>query len=223
MNVYQKPRQPLGQQKVAETAVKSQAEGEVGRGDVSYRRATYQDVLDAPPNMVAEIVGGRLHTHPRPAPPHARAGSRLGAHINLPYDRDQGGPGAPGGWWILNEPELHFGTAKDRDILVPDIAGWRRKRMPRRPDTAFFPIHPDWVCEVLSPSTRHLDLGGKQAIYAREGIPYMWLIDPDPRTLDAFELQDGQWVSIVSLTGDVSVSVPPFDSITFPLKELWWD
>ena len=113
--------------------------------DTPRRRATYRDVLEAPPHMVAEIVSGTLHTHPRPAPRHARASSALGAKIGDPFDYG----GGPGGWWILDEPELHLAD----DILVPDIAGWRRERMPDFPDTAFFTLAPDWVCEGRSPGT----------------------------------------------------------------------
>ena len=177
-------------------------------------RATYQDVLDAPAHRVAEIVDGTLHTHPRPAVLHARASSSLGVRIGGPFDHDAEGPG---GWWILDEPELHLGD----DILVPDLAGWRRERMPELPDAAYFTLAPDWVCEVLSASTRRLDLHGKRPIYAREGVAYLWLVDPTDRTLEAFELRDGQWVLIGSAKDDEPVSIPPFDAITFSLGDLW--
>ena len=124
--------------------------------------ATYQDVIDAPAHLVAEIVDGTLHTHPRPARPHVRASSVLGGKIGGPFDYDAGGPG---GWWIIDEPELHLGE----DVLVPDLAGWRRERMPEFSGPAHFPLAPDWVCEVLSASTRKVDLQGKRPIYVREG------------------------------------------------------
>ena len=177
-------------------------------------RATYQDVLDAPAHRVAEIVDGTLHTHPRPAAPHARASSSLGVKIGGPFDYDAGGPG---GWWIIFEPELHLGE----DILVPDLAGWRRERMPDYPDTAYFSLAPDWVCEVLSPSTRRLDLHGKRPVYAREGVGHLWLVDPVDRTLEAFELREGQWVLIASAQDDEPVSIRPFDAVTFSLGDLW--
>ena len=179
------------------------------------RKVTYDDVLKAPPHMVAEIVAGRLYTTPRPAPGHALAGSGLGVNIGAPFGYGRGGPG---GWWIIDEPELHFGD----DVLVPDVAGWRRERMPEEPETAWFSVVPDWVCEVLSPSTRALDQGGKRAIYAREGVAWLWFVDPDARTLEAFELRDGHWVLLDTLTGDAQVSVPPFDAIRFSLGDLWW-
>ena len=177
-------------------------------------RATYQDVLDAPAHRVAEIVDGTLYTHPRPAPPHAVASSRLGFDLGGPFDRGRGGPG---GWWIIDEPELHLGE----DILVPDLAGWRRERMVELPDTAYFTLAPDWVCEVLSASTRRLDLHEKRPVYAREGVPCLWLVDPVDRTLEAFELHDGQWLLIASAKDDDPVSIRPFDAITFSLGDLW--
>jgi len=176
-------------------------------------RATYQDVLDAPPHRVAEIVDGVLHTSPRPAAPHALATSRLGGEISPPFDRGRGGPG---GWWIIHEPELHLGE----DILVPDLAGWRRERMPDYPQAAYFTLPPDWVCEVLSPSTRKLDLHGKRPVYARAGR-HLWLIDPIDRTLEAFELHRRQWLLIATARDDDPVSIRPFDAVTFDLGDLW--
>ena len=166
--------------------------------------ASDQDVLDAPPHKVAEVIAGTLHMNPRPVSTHARASTGLGAKITTPYDHGDGGPG---GWWIVFEPELHLGE----DILVPDLAGWRRERMP------------DWVCEVLSPSTRALDQGKKRAIDAREGVAHLWFVGPDARTLEAFELMEGQWVLLETLTGNDSVSLPPFGATSFSLGALWSD
>ena len=184
------------------------------RGQSAKSRATYQDVLDAPPHRVAEIVDGTLHTHPRPAAPHALASSALGHDLGNPF---QYGRGGPGGWWIIDEPELHFGE----DILVPDLAGWRRVRMPDYPHSAYFTLAPDWVCEVLSASTRRLDLHGKRPVYAREGVSHLWLVDPADRTLEAFELHDRQWVRIAGAQDDDPVCIRPFDAVTFSLGDLW--
>ena len=177
-------------------------------------RATYQDVLNAPPHKVAEIVDGKLYTHPRPAPIHAIASSGLGSRISNPFHFGDGGPG---GWWIIDEPELHL----SEDIVVPDIAGWRRVRMPEIPTTAYFTLVPDWVCEVLSPSTRKLDLGGKRVVYAREGVGHLWLVDPDNHSLEAFRLHETRWVLNDKLFDDAPVSLPPFEAITFSLSDLW--
>ncbi len=180
------------------------------------QRATYQDVLDAPPHRIAQIIDGLLHTMPRPAIRHAVAGSGLGMLLGWPFHYGRGGPG---GWWILDEPELHLGD----DILVPDLAGWRRDRLPVLPDAAYFTLAPDWVCEVLSPSTRIIDLGPKRDIYAREGVPHLWLVDPDARSLQAFELHAGRWELLGSAEGNDPISLPPFEAISFPLSTLWAD
>ena len=153
--------------RVSGTGIESNPEQEVdmaaSRSEALGRtRATYQDVLDTPPHQVAEIIDGTLHTHPRPAVPHTRASSVLGRKIGTPYDDDTTGPD---GWWILDEPELHLGD----DVLVPDLAGWRRERMPELPDAAYVTVAPDWACEVLSASTRRVDLQEKRPVYAREG------------------------------------------------------
>ena len=177
-------------------------------------RATYQDVLDAPAHQIAEVIDGTLYTYPRPAPRHTLASSALGGTLEPPFHRGRGGPG---GWWILDEPELHL----SEDILVPDLAGWRRERMPELPDTAYFTLVPDWTCEILSASTRKVDLLRKRPIYAREGVHHLWLIDPVDRTLEAFELHDGQWLLIANAQDDEPVSIRPFDAITFSLGELW--
>ena len=179
-----------------------------------HRRATYQDVLDAPPNKLAEVIDGTLHMQPRPAMRHAWASFGMSAKIGPPFNFGDGGPG---GWWVVFEPELHLGE----DIIVPDLAGWRRETTPEYPTGAYCTIAPDWVCEVLSPSTHTIDLGGKRDIYAREGVGHLWFVDPDAKTLEAFELREGKWVLLATLIGDAPVSLPPFDAITFPLDALW--
>ena len=178
------------------------------------RRATYQEVLDAPAHLVAEIIDGTLHTHPRPAMPHARATWVLGGKIGDPFDY---GPSGPGGWWLTPEPEQHL----DDEIVVPDLAGWRRERMPEYPNTAYVTLAPDWVCEVLSPSTRKVDLHEKRPIYAHAGVFHLWLVDPTDRTLEAFELRASEWVLIATAKDEDPVSIRPFDAITFSLGALW--
>jgi Uma2 family endonuclease len=169
-----------------------------------------------PDIMVAEIVDGELHASPRPAPPHAHASSVLGSSINVPFHQGRGGPG---GWWIINEPELHL----DCDVLVPDLAGWRRSRMPRPPDTAFYALAPDWICEVISPSTASLDRVKKLAIYARAQVVHAWLVDPLARTLEVLRLDGGHWVIVATHNGSQLVRAEPFTEIALELGTLWAD
>lgn len=183
--------------------------------DPAERLATYEDILVLPENIVGEILYGQLHTHPRPAPKHAQAYSALGGSL---WNHFGGGAGGPGGWWILDEPELHLGS----DVIVPDIAGWKRERMPALPEIAWFELAPDWACEILSPATARSDRALKRPIYAREGVAHLWLVDPDARTLEVYRLQeDGRWLLLATLKDDDPVSQPPFDAITFPLGSLW--
>jgi Uma2 family endonuclease len=178
------------------------------------RPATYEDLVKLPDHLVAEIVDGELHASPKPAPAHVIAGSSLGVALGGPYFHGRGGPG---GWWILDEPELHLGP----DVLVPDLAGWKRERMPQRPDTAYFALAPDWVCEVLSPSTTRLDRTRKLGIYARERVAHAWLIDPLAETLEIFRLESGRWSLLAVHAGDDVVRAEPFGEIDLELALLW--
>lgn len=177
--------------------------------------ASYEDLFDLPEHLVGEIIRGQLYAHPRPAPRHAAAYSVLGGNLGSAY---HWGSDGPGGWWILDEPELHL----NGNILVPDLAGWRRERMPTLPETAWFPLAPDWVCEIVSPSTARTDRALKMPLYAQEGVPHLWLVDPDARTLEVYVLQtDGHWLLLTTLKDDDPVRQPPFDAIEFGLGGLW--
>jgi Uma2 family endonuclease len=176
--------------------------------------ATYADLEALPEHVVGELIAGELYVSPRPAAPHTVAGSRLGGELSVRFDRGSGGPG---GWIILFEPELHFGE----DVLVPDFAGWRRERMPRPPRTAAFTLAPDWVCEVLSPSTAALDRGVKLPVYAREGVRHVWFVDPEARTLEVLQLEGGRSMLLATYTGLARVRAEPFEAIELELAFLW--
>jgi Uma2 family endonuclease len=178
------------------------------------KEATYADLLALPENVIGEIVDGELIASPRPAAPHARASSVLGGDLGPPFDRGRGGPG---GWWIVFEPEIHLG----RQVLVPDLAGWRRERMPAFPTAAFFTLAPDWVCEVLSPSTQRLDRVRKLAIYLEEGVTWAWLVDPLSRTLEVFESRGNRWTLAGAFEGDAVVRAVPFDAVEIEIGG-WW-
>lgn len=188
----------------------------MGQSRSGTRPATYDDVLALPEHVVGEIIGGELVVSRRPAPRHAVAASVLGGELGPPYHSGRGGPG---GWWILFEPELHL----DADILVPDLAGWRRTRLPVVPDTAYFTLAPDWICEVLSPGTARLDRHKKLALYAREGVPHAWLLDPVQRTLEVLRLAHQQWVIVSVHAGDEEARAEPFEATPLVLRRLWVD
>jgi Uma2 family endonuclease len=185
-------------------------------------RATYADLEAVPPGKVAELIGGQLYVMPRPAPRHANAASVLGGKLSGPF---QFGYGGPGGWWILHEPELRFpdpAAPGEIEAVVPDLAGWHVERMPELPETAYFPLAPDWICEVLSPSTEKEDRNEKMPLYAREGVSWAWLIDPIARTLEVYVLGErGHWRKPSLHRGDSRVRAVPFDAIELNLADLW--
>jgi len=175
---------------------------------------TYEELARLPPNVIGELVDGELYVSPRPALRHSLAASVLTAELIGPFGRGKGGPG---GWVILAEPELHLG----RDVLVPDVAGWRRERMPEVPDTVATPLAPDWVCEVLSPSTTVLDRGKKMGVYAAEGVKHLWLVDPSARMLEVYRLESGRWLLLGTHVASVVVRAEPFEALALELGALW--
>jgi Uma2 family endonuclease len=176
--------------------------------------ATYADLAAVPENFVAEILGGELYASPRPASPHARAAGKLFVKINGPFEDGENGPG---GWWFLAEPELHFGA----DVVVPDIAGWRHERMPTVPSVAYFTLAPDWVCEVLSPSTERIDRRKKMPIYAQESVRNAWLVDPLAQTLEVFRLESQRWSRVAAHEAYAKVRAEPFAAIELELGAFW--
>lgn len=180
------------------------------------RHATYDDVLAAPETVVAELIDGDLYTSPRPAIPHARAASAIGQDLRG-FDEPPGGSDAPGGWWIIDEPELHF----DANVLVPDLAGWRRERLPALPDAPAFTIAPDWACEILSPSTSTLDRTRKMPIYARVGVTWFWLVDPRARSLEVYRAGGDGWTLAETHDGATTVRAEPFAALILDMRR-WW-
>jgi Uma2 family endonuclease len=181
-------------------------------------RATYDDILKLPEHLVGELIDGELFVSPRPALPHAAAASRLGGFSNgFDGPPGDGMGGGPGGWCIVDEPELHFGG----DVLVPDLAGWRRERMPKIPKAPYFTMAPDWVCEVASPSTERLDRSKKMRIYAIQKVAHLWLVNPLSQTLESYALDGPTWRLLETFTGTDPVRVIPFDTVPLDIKRLW--
>ena len=186
------------------------------RMDPAQRRATYADLLQVPDRFIAEILDGELLTAPRPAFSHARAALVIIQDLS-PFDRPRGDADEPGGWWFLFEPELHLGA----DILVPDIAAWRHENMPPAKNLAYTDRAPDWICEVVSPSTGRTDRVRKMPIYARERVGHVWLVDPLQRTLEVYRRQESGWF-VVGSHGDMEhVHAEPFETLEIDISR-WW-
>jgi len=178
------------------------------------RRATYEDVLRAPEHLIAELMDGELFTSPRPRPRHGNAVTQLVADLVPPFGRGSGGPG---GWIFIVEPELHLGP----DVLVPDLAAWRAERLPELPDSVGIDVAPDWICEVLSPSTMRTDRLRKLPIYARAAVGHVWLLDPIERVLEVYRLSGGIWSLAGGYGGNDRVFAEPFDAIELDLAMIW--
>lgn len=180
------------------------------------RRALYEAYCAVPSHQRADIINGTLYVMPRPAPRHANAVSVLGADLNASFQRGRGGPG---GWWILDEPELHL---VELEPVAPDLAGWRVERMPSLPDTTFFGVVPDWICEVLSRSTERIDRNEKLPIYASAGVRHVWLVDPIEKTLETYTLaDDNRWREVHIYRENDRIRAAPFDAVELDLSALW--
>jgi len=182
--------------------------------DTTEVRATYADLEAVPESLVAEIIRGRLMTHPRPSRRHSTTVFALGLEVANPFQR---GIGGPGGWIFADEPELHLGD----EVLVPDLAAWRVERLSGHPETNYFSVPPDWICEVLSASTETRDRTVKRQIYGEFGVSFLWLVDPRQQLLEAFQLDGKNWRLTGTWRSDDEVSALPFDSVPFPLARLW--
>lgn len=176
--------------------------------------ATYADIEALPPNVVGEIIFGSLETHPRPTRWHGRAHTRLGMILGPPFEFGEGGPG---GWVFVIEPELHLGP----HVVVPDVAAWRSERFTETEEGPWYEVAPDWICEILSPSTAKKDRGDKMRIYATYKVGHRWLLDPTDRLLEVYERQQSNWLRTGSFADNEDVKAPPFDAITFSLSRLW--
>jgi Uma2 family endonuclease len=184
-------------------------------GVAAKQPATYEDLRALPEHLIGELVDGELVVSPRPALRHAAAASALGVDLGGAFGR-RGGAG-PGGWIILDEPEIHILD----QVFVPDLAGWRRERLPELPDAPFLELAPDWICEVLSPSTIALDRTRKTHHYARAGVAHLWFLDPSPQTLEVYRLDGEGWRLITSVAGSVKVRAEPFEALELDLGNLW--
>ncbi len=179
--------------------------------------ATYEDLYKIPENTIGEIIAGELHVSPRPAPKHSKVSSTLGMRVGSPFQF--GESGGPGGWIILDEPELHL----EGQVFVSDLASWKKERLSAAPEGNGITVVPNWICEILSPSTLRLDRVIKMPLYGSFGVSHLWLIDPIAKTLEVFKLENSKWTLLGSYADDAKVRAEPFEVIELSLKELWWE
>lgn len=179
------------------------------------RPASWQDILDAPEGLKAEVIAGELLLHPRPRLEHGRSQAILSSHLSPPFDLGNGGPG---GWWIVVEPDVLFG---EHDIVSPDLAGWRRSTLPELPNEQPISTPPDWVCEVISPTSARRDRITKTSLYLTGGVSYYWLIDPELRSLEALRADGGRWTLLGAWTDGHHVAVPPFEAVELDVGSLF--
>lgn len=179
------------------------------------KNACYNDLFSVPDHLIGEIIDGELLTTPRPSFLHSHTVTGISDEIRRPFQRGDGGPG---GWVILFEPEICLGE----NIVVPDLAGWKKERLPKPPEENYTTVSPDWVCETLSPRTIRIDRIRKMPLYALYGVSYAWLIDPAARTLEVFRLESGRWVLHSVHGGNDTVRAEPFHAIEISLEHLWW-
>ncbi|MDR3568906.1 MAG: Uma2 family endonuclease [Syntrophobacteraceae bacterium] len=180
------------------------------------KKADYEDLFTIPDNMIGEIVNGKLIATPRPSSRHSHVAAVLSGKLIPPYRLGEGG--GPGGWILLYEPEIMLGE----HLLVPDLAGWKKERFPRTTQSNWISISPDWVRELLSPGTARYDRIEKMAIYALQGVLHAWLIDPNLKTVEVFELDSSnRWVNRTAFTKKGKIRAAPFEQVEIDLDYLW--
>lgn len=184
--------------------------------ETARRLATWEDLLRTPEDgLTYEVIHGNLEAMPRPRPIHGVVQANLAGDLSGPFQRGRGGPG---GWWIVIEPDVRLTT---HDIYAPDLVGWRRERLPRLPEERPIDLPPDWVCEVVSPSHRRRDRVVKANVYLEAAIPHFWLVDPEDRLLEAFELRQGAWLRLGGWSDGDRVRVAPFGALELDVGGLF--
>ena len=185
-----------------------------GKAGILGRAATYRDLEMVPDGLKGEILDGDLWVSPHPMRRHQYAGMQLVLELGPSF---QDGRGGPGGWHLLYEPELAF----DGDVLIPDLAGWRSARLVKFLERGPIINAPDWVCEIISPSTEKIDRTLKKRIYARHGVRFLWFVDPIKRRLEVMRLTAGEWTPVLDVKDDSVAAAEPFDALPFSLARLW--
>lgn len=177
----------------------------------------YDQIMALPDTLIGEIIDGEIVVSPRPSGPNILVASALGGELEGPFYKGRGG--GPGGWWILAEPEVEF--ENEVQHFVPDLAGWRKVRMPHVPDGHIFTVVPDWVCEVVSPSSKRHDRVEKFNVYAKHSVGYYWIVDPEAKTVETFKLDRGAWRSAGAFAGSGKIRAEPFEVVEIDMHWLW--
>lgn len=183
--------------------------------DSSRKVPTIADLEALPSGVKGEIIDGVMYTMTRPRGPHQRLGLGIGADLRDPFDRGRGGPG---GWWILPEPGIELLNTPE---ISPDVAGWRRERLPNLPSDAAITVVPDWVCEILSPTTRRHNLLIKKPYYASVGVLFHWIVDLEARTVTAYRLENGRWSELRVWGDERDARIEPFEAVALDVAS-WW-
>ena len=181
----------------------------------SPRAPTLADLDALPPGIVGEIINGVLYTMTKPLARHQRTMTGIGSSVGEPFDMGRGGPG---GWWIVTGPGIELPNTPE---ISPDVAGWRRERMPELPGDEPIRLVPDWICEILSKTTRHHDQLIKMPYYAEVGVPYSWIVDLEARVLTAQRLESRHWVTIGTYSDQTEARIAPFDAVPLNVAD-WW-
>jgi Uma2 family endonuclease len=176
---------------------------------------TLADLDALPPGIIGEIIEGVLYTMTKPRARHQRTGLEIGSGLLGPFDHGRGGPG---GWWIVTEPGIELPSTPE---ISPDVAGWRRERMADLPVDEPIRVVPDWVCEILSPTTRRHDMLRKLPYYAKIGVPFMWLVDIEARVLTVHRLDGDTWRVIGTYSDETEARIEPFDAVPLSIAD-WW-
>jgi Uma2 family endonuclease len=168
------------------------------------------------PGIKGEIIEGVLYTMPRPRAPHQSMMGAVGTDLLDPFQRGDGGPG---GWWIPPEPGIELPNTPE---IAPAVAGWRRERLPALSNDEAITVVPDWVCEILSPTTEQHNLTVKKPYYAKVGVAHHWIVDLSMRTVIALRLESGRWREVGVYGDEREARIEPFAAVPLNVAS-WWD
>lgn len=177
--------------------------------------ATYADLLALPEDVKAEVLAGEVVAQASPVFEHSYVQAALLELLRGPFERQRGGPG---GWWIVADIDVRL---SEHDVVRPDVVGWRRERLPSPWGMRPIDVVPDWICEVLSPNGVKRDRVFKMHLYAHQGVPHYWLIDPSAGTLEAYALERGSWRVAATYDRTAIARIPPFEAIELVVGDLF--